>query len=261
MRVLSLSWQRSLAAVAVAAFLGSGAPAAPAAEHADPPKAVAPKEERREGPHARKPDEPRRGDAERADREWPKHEREKPDRPRGEREGRPRIEWTPHQRELMERRIDLQREARELQAELSRARPDSDDARELREDLAEVHREIEEISRQLPPGRFAGPMPEGPMGRDMPPEERERRMRHLRVAAENLHAAGMHDLADRLLREAEHGPGPMGPEGPRPPMIEGPGPSPNFAPMMRELTDQIQQLRREIEELREQVHRIEAERR
>jgi hypothetical protein len=50
-------------------------------------------------------------------------------------------------------------------------------------------------------------MRRGPDGRPGPgPDERaekERRVQHLRVAAENLNAIGMQDLAQRLNREAE----------------------------------------------------------
>ncbi len=36
-----------------------------------------------------------------------------------------------------------------------------------------------------------------------PPEEAERRMHHLRVAAENLHAAGFHEQAEKLVEQAQ----------------------------------------------------------
>jgi uncharacterized membrane protein YgcG len=81
-------------------------------------------------------------------------------------------------------------------------------------------------------GGFGGgaPMPQ------LDPAERERRMKHLKIAVENLHAAGMHEQAERLLREGEamlqgrpmggmiFGPAPAGTPG-------MPGMAPGGAPM------------------------------
>lgn len=230
MNVLRASWQRWLAALAAAAFLGPAPAPMVAAEHPDAPKAVAP---RKEGPHAERPkDAPREGE-----------------RRRVEREGRP-DESPPHLRELMQRRRHLEEQVRDLSAALERARPDSDDARELRAKLERVRRELGEVAQQLRrrPDR-AEPPP-------IPLEERERRMHHLRIAAENLRAAGMHELAERLLRGAEGRPGmpglPPGPPGPQPPEL---------ARALHDLAAQVQQLRREVEELRGQVRRLHQEER
>ena len=61
-------------------------------------------------------------------------------------------------------------------------------------------------AQQGPPTRSATRSgPQGP-GHKVRPHDRgamEQRMQHLRVAAENLHQVGMHDLAEKLNREAE----------------------------------------------------------
>jgi len=79
----------------------------------------------------------------------------------------------------------------------------------------------------------------------------ERRIHHLRVAVENLHAAGLHDQAEMLARQLERmmhgGPGPdrphpeMRPMGPPP---EGP------ERMIHELRGQVEELRHQMEEMR-----------
>jgi len=312
MSVLRATWQRSLAALAAAAFLGPAPASAVAAEHPDAPKAVAPRE---------RPDRPKEAPPERGPAERPRDVSRPGEGRRGEREGRPAAELPPHQRELFQRREQLEREARQIGEQLERARPESDDARELRGKLERIRREIAEISHQLPPRE--GPRREGPRGqfpphlreqaerleqlqekaRDLraqlqqarpesddarvlreklealhremtdiqrqmrtpprkpegppgphpelgrlPPEEHQRRMHHLHAAAENLRAAGMHELAERVLREAE---GPPAAGGPMPP----PAP-PELARAIHELTGQVQQLRREVEELRGQVRRL-----
>jgi hypothetical protein len=80
----------------------------------------------------------------------------------------------------------------------------------------------------------------------------ERRIQLLRVAVENLRAAGMPDQAEMLARQIERmtqgGPVPDGPrpEGPRP---EGPRPEgPDRA--IQELRGQVEQLGREMAEIR-----------
>jgi hypothetical protein len=49
-----------------------------------------------------------------------------------------------------------------------------------------------------------GPGPQGPGQQGPGPQgEMEQRMQHLRIAADNLHQVGMHDMADKLNREAD----------------------------------------------------------
>lgn len=312
MRVIHVSWQRSLAAIALAAFLGPAAPSAVAQDRPHEPRAVAPKDE---GPPKHRPEG-----------EKPKPRHEEGDR-EGPPDGPPKPELGPHQRELLQMREKLFAKAREIEQKLRSAPQDSDDARELRENLMRVKQELERVINQLPPplrgrpemrreGQPGGPerqqieqkleelqrkfrelreagkgdeaervgreireirarlgaMREGrPMGKpDMPPEERQRRMQHLRAAAENLRAAGMPELAERILRQGEPfgppGEGRPRPEGPRP---EGPrgefgrpeGPRPEgIEPVMREMMNQMQELRRQVQELRDEVRKMKGER-
>jgi prefoldin subunit 5 len=79
------------------------------------------------------------------------------------------------------------------------------------------------------------------------------RLRHLNAAIDNLHAAGLHEMAERLTQEAEkmrqpfhQAPSqPPGPRGSRPPEGE-------LAPLRQE----IQELRRAVEEMRRQIEEL-----
>jgi len=178
----------------------------------------------------------------------------------------------------------IEREVREIEANLQRGR------REL--DEAHMRRRVEELKRRINALSEAGRHEEAERlkqeGRRMwaefeerrrregegppppPPGDIERRMHHIRAAAENLHAAGMHDAAERLMQQAEQflrehrGPGPEGPPRPdrgrphrehpehmqRPPMPE---------PAMREIEQlrrEVQQMRAEMQELREVLRRL-----
>jgi prefoldin subunit 5 len=80
-------------------------------------------------------------------------------------------------------------------------------------------------------------------------EEAINRIRHLRVAAENLKAAGAHDLAVQLMRQAEEMERDVqaARERERPSRPEG-------------LIEQVQALRREVEQLRAQVEELKKQR-
>lgn len=80
------------------------------------------------------------------------------------------------------------------------------------------------------------------------------RARHLREAAAHLREAGMPDLAERLLREAERAPGqkPDAPRDVRRP--EGP------EAILRQMAQQIEELHRQVRELREQVEQLKRDR-
>jgi hypothetical protein len=96
---------------------------------------------------------------------------------------------------LNERLLDLLTAEREFSKE-----PGADAKRtEIREQVEKIRRELEEMSR--------------PHARNLPPEVIEqtekleragRRLHHLRVAAENLKAAEMHDMAHAVMEKAGH---------------------------------------------------------
>lgn len=243
MSVLQATWQRSLAALAMAAFLGPAPASAVAAEHPDAPKAVAP----REGERAERPkDAPREGE-----------------RRRAEREGRPSPEMPPHLRELLQRREQLEREAREIGAQLERARPDSDDARELRGRLERIRREIAEISRQLPPREGPrreareGPRPELPPHQRALPEQlgrlqekaAELRAQLRQVRPDSDDARVLREKLDGLLREMAE----IGRRMPKPPhrLAGPPGPHPELGgPPPEERQRRMHHVRAAAENLR-----------
>lgn len=74
-------------------------------------------------------------------------------------------------------------------------------------------------------------------------EEAHRRMHHLRVAADNLRALGMHGEAERFARQAEEIERHLGGD-------RGPGPEPGgMEPRLRELQGQINELREAVQDL------------
>jgi len=155
----------------------------------------------------------------------------------------------PPERELMERR------RQELLAALERvgARDGSEEeVSSLRRELMELNRALEEmeVNRDRPRRERSDPF--GPE-----PDERERRLHHLRIAIENLHAAQMPDVAhalERRLEAIEHG---------RARLEAGPG-RPRGSGFMRgedgarpnELQGQLNELREQMEEMRHRMERL-----
>jgi len=187
--------------------------------------------------------------------------------------------------ELREELGRIEREVREIDANVQRGR------REL--EGAHMQRRVEELKRQIHELSEAGRHEEAERlkqeGRRMwaefeerrrregegppppPPGDVERRLHHLRAAAENLHAAGMHDAAERLMQQAEqflrehreggptgpHRPDPHRPE--HPPHPEGMERPPMPEPAMHQveqLRREVQQMRAEMQELREVIKRL-----
>ena len=173
-------------------------------------------------------------------------------RPEGERGPRPGAgrepegprPMPPEMRERLQRRLE---ELKEKVADLERAGK--------REQAEQVQQEIQEVKQGLAgqPGMHAI----GPPG---PPAEIERRMQHVRVAVENLHAAGLHDQAERVVREAEQAivRGARREGGERPRGEPGAGPE-GVPPAIRELAAQVQEIHRQVQELREQLQRSRGE--
>jgi hypothetical protein len=170
--------------------------------------------------------------------------------------------------EVQKQRQRIMEEIRALRAKAEGLRDGSDaDRKELREKMQNLYQHLQAL-----PGGPGGPRPGGPgraEGREGgPPPGGERRpegrgdlegqMRHLQAAAENLRAAGMMEEAEMVLRRMQRlmaaasqsgppreGMGPGGPEVPPPVFRE-----------IAELHGQVQQMRQEMQELREQLHRF-----
>ena len=166
---------------------------------------------------------------------------------RGEKGNRPGIDKEVHH--LKERLQDL----RAKEQKMREANAPEQEVAEVREQIAGTERELQQIH-----AHHAG-------HGDLPPEFRAqaekievagRRIHHLRVAAENLKMAEMHDLAHKLMEQAEamerdvqeakqrlaaemhkghERPGEHGPD------------------VVRELKDEIHRLRAEVRELRQKV--------
>lgn len=150
----------------------------------------------------------------------------------------------------LERQAVLQREAvefegrrAELRAKLEalRAEGRDRDAAEVKEHLAQLERELKAVER----GRGERPRaarPDRPPPGSRAPEEIERRMHHFEVAIENLHAAGLPEIAERLAGERERIAQRLRPMPERNPALEG----------------EVGRLRAELNELREGMERLKA---
>lgn len=162
-------------------------------------------------------------------------------RPEGERREDPEAAV----REIMQERQELMELGKALHQELEELqRAGKEDAahgvarrlEEVKREYAELEARAKEIHGQI--NHPDQPRPAGP-----PREEIERRVEHLRVAAENLHAAGLHDQAEMVMQQAER----LADEGRMPPR-EQPGPRPPEAPI-QDLQRQLQQMRGQMEEM------------
>jgi hypothetical protein len=282
MKMFVWSWRQSLAAAALATVLS---PAASDAAEGQPevPAVKAEREgDRDEAKREREADRP----AGREGREG--------DRPaiRGEGEGERRPAPSP---ERMEQRRQLEEKAAGLRRKLESLRPDQDtEARELRAVLARTEaelregppprevgdravrmRHLEELKAAMNRAREAGNREEverlerearevlHQLG-DRPGERRpegeagevQRRMHHLRVAIENLRAAGLNAQAEALAGEAERW---MRERGFPPEARERPDMPPVHAQMERavhEMREQMQEMRRQMEEVQRQLHQL-----
>jgi len=231
-------------------------------------------------------DRPREGERGEGERERPRgpEQREMEERERramADRERREREEIT---QGLIRERDELRERANNIERELRGLRDDQDEeARELRGALERTAAEIRQIEARLHElsqrreGRPAPP-PHGP-----PPAARDefaRRLQHLRVAVENLRAAGLHEQAERLMREGERfmheargregdrdvpPPQPLQVRrGPRPGDREVPPPpsavEEELHGVIRQLHGQLDQMRRQMEEMRQKMERMAAPR-
>lgn len=110
---------------------------------------------------------------------------------------------SPGRRGPVEAMPPLERELREIQAQARRlaAEGNRDGAREMLRRAEELRGELQE--RRMREARERGDRPQARRGAGPPPpEEIERRMHHIQVAMENLHAAGLHEMAEHLEQVA-----------------------------------------------------------
>lgn len=158
-----------------------------------------------------------------------------------------------------ERDVDeLRRALRELRAQEEKAAASGaqEELRGIREKARHIEQEIARREVREGEGR-PRPQPPGQMGE---------RQRHVRVAAEHLRAAGMHDMAEELMRHAERmeraarggegelGPRPDRPERPlRPEAMRPDRGAEGGGAAVDQLRREVQQLRQELRELRGQV--------
>lgn len=173
----------------------------------------------------------------------------------GERE---RAEAQRHRQELKEKLTALQAELKELEQSGKEDR------------AADVRLQVERIKRELVPQEprpmkvLAGePRKVRRIEREIVGEreperaEIERRHQHLRVAVENLRAAGLPELAERvgqegkrILTERSGGPGPMAIPGRPGPMME------QLRNELREMRESMKNLDRRIDELAQRAEAI-----
>ena len=244
MNVLTSSWRRWLAAMVLVALLSPALPDAAADD--DRPDAGGllaqrddehPQRERAEGREPQRPD--------REAREEENRRRQMEQRERFQRQKR-LVDLLHEQQELRQRAARIERELGALKEGQAERRED------LEQELQEIRRRMQELQR-----RFRGP------GQERPPHEMDqRRLRHLKVAIENLRAAGLHDHAERLAGElrrktAEHRRRDR-PRGEGPPHRERPERTTPEHPdrIVHELRGEVRQLRREVDELRGLVKKL-----
>lgn len=120
-----------------------------------------------------------------------------------------------------------------------------DRAAEAKKRIGELERELQRTEGRpeaRTPAAERRPEREGPP----PLEELHRKLHHLRVAMDNLHAAGLHEIAERLgeqAREIERH------------IHDAPRPA---APHFEGRPPELEQLRAELQELREMMRRLQA---
>jgi len=151
---------------------------------------------------------------------------------------------------------ELKERARELQG----LRRESAELRELgRHEAAErllaKARDLEQQLRPVPP-QMRVPEPERPArlrpGPDPEVESLQRRVEHLAIAVENLHAAGLHEPAEKLAGELE------GNRRELENLIRERRPAEEMGPRFAEMAQMVRGLRAEVAELREVVGRLNA---
>jgi hypothetical protein len=124
------------------------------------------------------------------------------------------------------------------------------------EEADRLEREARDIKSQFQGPPQLGPRQEGMRQPPPPMGDLQSRMQHLQIAIDNLHAAGMHDQAERLQQQAEQFKRQM-PQRQGPP----PGGSEQMAGSFRQMQNELNQLRKEVMELRRLVQDLAEKRR
>jgi hypothetical protein len=139
------------------------------------------------------------------------------------------------------------------QKKLDEANAPERDRAEVREQIAGTERELNAVRERLAAGHQARPEFEAQVRMI---EEAARRTHHIRVAAENLKAAGIHDLAMKLTEQAEKMEREIGEAKERlaREMDRPGGPDPRDAEI-RELRQQNERLQAQIRDLRQKLER------
>ncbi len=241
MRMLGTSWRQSLAGMVVLALTGTvsgdGAPDRAAVEQ---PAAVSV------------------DDNQFAD-DWlvALRDDEEGERKEGERRAGERPEGRKHR--LMQEHRKLEERARAFHGKLEETPKERREVRQaLEHQLHRIQERARDIERQVHAPR-EGFRPHEPVHRDRPEGhgELERRLRHIHAAMENLRAAGLHDVVERLARQAErierevhrrreH----ADRDRPHPEELE------RAVRHVREMHERMEQMRRQMEEMRKHLQRL-----
>jgi len=167
--------------------------------------------------------------------------------------GEPESPPRPEKPQLPEKRVRM--EERELNERLDAAMAELKELRAAgkEEEAIKVKRRIQELqAAQARAGRPAlgEQRPPRDFGPADGPQEMQRRLRHLQAAIENLHAAGMHEPAERLTGEAESMRRHLNAvrQGPRQPGAPG--------PEIERLHSELEELRQAIRELNRRVDQL-----
>ncbi len=142
---------------------------------------------------------------------------------------------------------------REKQKKLFEAKADEEDQAEVRAQIARTERELGAVQERLAGGREPRSEFEA-QARKV--EEASQRIRHIRAAAENLKAAGMDDVAQKLAEQAENMERDVRAARERlGRKREGRGGADPREAEIRELRQQNERLQAEIRELREKLEK------
>jgi hypothetical protein len=176
--------------------------------------------------------------------EKPPHEKRDAPGPEAMRE-RMEQEQRAFRTKMQQKTEQAMKEAAELEAAGKK-----DEAEALRKEARErTDNAIREFQASMQKKNQEAMRPRGERRPEGPPPDMEGRLKHIREAVGHLHAAGLHDIAENVARMAER----MR-QGDRPD-----GPPPERGGDARRPAPELDGLRREIQELREAVRGLKAE--